>query len=89
MLDERDRRALEDIEQRLCSDDPEFARRMSATTIPCRFPVVPALCVMLFLALPFVALFLGPRVALVLADIIAVTVVVLLAYRSLGTRGTR
>ena len=89
MLDERDRRALEDIEQRLCSDDPAFARRMSATTIGCRFPVVPALCVMLFLALPFVALFLGPKVAMIVVDVTAVTIVVLIACRSLGREGTR
>ncbi|GIE91419.1 DUF3040 domain-containing protein [Actinoplanes regularis] len=65
MLEEKDRRELAEIEQRLCAADPDFARRMSSTSMPCPFPTVSVLCVGAFLALPFVGLFLGPVAALV------------------------
>lgn len=78
MLEERDRRALEDIEQRLTEEDPEFARRMNGTL---RLPIIPVLCMTVFLTLPFVALFLGPAAALVIVDVTALSVILLLAVR--------
>ncbi|MFC7534855.1 DUF3040 domain-containing protein [Actinoplanes sp. GCM10030250] len=83
MLDEKDRRALADIEQRLRADDPAFARRMNATTVRGSFPAIAVLCATVFLALPFVALFLGPKAALILIDLAAVAVVVILACRNI------
>ncbi|WP_160165911.1 DUF3040 domain-containing protein [Actinoplanes sp. OR16] len=80
MLEEKDRRALEDIEQRLAAGDPAFVRRMSEP--PRRpFPTLSVLCVAVFLVMPFVGLFLGPTAALIVADLAAVTVVVVLVLR--------
>ncbi|WP_433832164.1 DUF3040 domain-containing protein [Actinoplanes sp. CA-015351] len=83
MLEEKDRRALAEIEQRLVTGDPAFARRMRARRAPRDrpFPIVPLLLVTVFLALPFVGLFLGPTAALIVADLAAVTVVVVLVLR--------
>ncbi len=78
MLDEQDRRALEDIEQRLATEDPEFARRMNGSI---RLPLIPVLCVTVFLTLPFVALFLGPAAALITVDVTALLVLLSLAVR--------
>ncbi|GAA4950197.1 DUF3040 domain-containing protein [Actinoplanes utahensis] len=80
MLEERDRRALADIEQRLAAEDPDFVRRMQGDR---PIPLIPFLCLAGFLALPFVATFLGPTAALILADVVGVAVVALLAYRHL------
>ncbi|MEU4688923.1 DUF3040 domain-containing protein [Actinoplanes sp. NPDC023714] len=80
MLEEKDRRALEDIEQRLAAGDPAFVRRMSEP--PRRpFPFLTVLCVAVFLVMPFIGLFLGPTAALIVADLAAVTVVVVLVLR--------
>jgi hypothetical protein len=80
MLEEKDRRALEEIEQRLAAGDPAFARRMNE--IPTRpFPALSVLCVLVFLSMPFVGLFFGPTAALIIADLAAVTVVVVLVLR--------
>jgi hypothetical protein len=81
MLEERDRRALADIEQRLCAGDPGFARRMRSS--PCPFPTLSVLCVAAFLALPFVGLFLGPRAVLIAMNVTAVMVMVVVVSRSL------
>ncbi len=78
MLDERDRRVLEDIEQRLTEDDPDFVRRMSGSL---RLPIIPVLCMTVFLTLPFVALFLGPTAALITVDATALLVLLILAIR--------
>jgi hypothetical protein len=80
MLEEKDRRALEEIEQRLSAGDPAFARRMSEPPGR-RFPGLSVLCVLVFLAMPFVGLFFGPAAALIIADLAAVTVVVVLVLR--------
>ena len=79
MLNEREARALDDIEQRLRTSDPAFARRMTARP----FPAVSVLCVAVFLALPFVALLRGPRAALVTADVAAIVVTVILIRRQM------
>ncbi len=81
MLEEKDRRELADIEQRLCAADPAFARRMSSTSLPCPFPTVSVLCVGAFLALPFVGLFLGPVAALVAVNVAAALVTTILVAR--------
>ncbi|GLY02119.1 MULTISPECIES: DUF3040 domain-containing protein [Actinoplanes] len=80
MLDESEARALEDIERRLCSD-PRFVRRMRGPGPLRPFPTVSVLCLTAFLALPFVALFGGPQAALIHADVAAVLVVTVLAWR--------
>ncbi|GID65516.1 hypothetical protein Acy02nite_33970 [Actinoplanes cyaneus] len=80
MLDERDRRVLADIEQRLSAADPAFARRMRAPDCP--FPAVPVLAAGAFLALPFLGLFLGPRAVLVAINVMAVAVMIVLVFRS-------
>jgi hypothetical protein len=49
MLDEKDQRALADIEERLRVADPAFAERMSRPPAP-RFPVLSALLLAVFLA---------------------------------------
>ncbi len=84
MLEEKDRRVLADIEQRLCVADPDFARRMRAPDRP--FPVVPVLCVTGFLALPFIGLFLGPRAVLAAINVIAAVVMIVLLYRVRASR---
>ncbi|SDS35251.1 DUF3040 domain-containing protein [Actinoplanes derwentensis] len=78
MLEERDRRALADIEQRLAVEDPDFVRRMDGAV---RLPLIPVLCMTVFLTLPFVALFLGPAAALITVDLTALLVILLLAVR--------
>lgn len=84
MLEETDRRVLADIEQRLSTADPEFARRMSAA--PCPFPTVSVLCVAGFLSLPFLGLFLGPRAPLVAINVTAALVMIVLVVRSRASR---
>ncbi|MFI1994091.1 DUF3040 domain-containing protein [Actinoplanes sp. NPDC020271] len=84
MLEEKDRRALADIEQQLHATDPGFARRMSAA--PCPFPTVSALCVATFLAMPFLGLFLGPRAVLVELDVAATVVMIVLVSRAGAAR---
>ncbi|GIF13694.1 DUF3040 domain-containing protein [Actinoplanes teichomyceticus] len=79
MLEEKDRRALADIELHLCADDPEFARRMRADDR--RFPTVSVLCVLVFLTLPFVGLFSGPGAVLVTVNVAAVVVTTILLIR--------
>ncbi|KUL22437.1 DUF3040 domain-containing protein [Actinoplanes awajinensis] len=81
MLEEQDSRVLADIERRLCSTDPAFARRMRSGTGGRAFPAVSVVCVLAFLALPFVGLFLGPRGALLVLDAAAILVMVILAVR--------
>lgn len=83
MLGERDRRVLEDIEQRLAVEDPEFARRMSGGV---HLPMIPVLCVTVFLALPFVALLLGPAVALIVLNATALLVITMVAIRRIRRR---
>ncbi|MFC3990793.1 DUF3040 domain-containing protein [Actinoplanes siamensis] len=84
MLEEKDRRALEDIEQRLCASDPAFARRMGSPSVP--FPTVSVLCVLSFMSLPFVGLFLGPRAVLVAINATAVVVMMVLVWRARASR---
>ncbi|MEU8240865.1 DUF3040 domain-containing protein [Actinoplanes missouriensis] len=83
MLEEKDRRALAEIEQRLAAGDPAFAARMTARpATPGRpFPVLSVLGVVVFLTMPFVGLFLGPTAALIVADLAAVTAVAVLVMR--------
>ncbi|HWS39277.1 MAG TPA: DUF3040 domain-containing protein [Actinoplanes sp.] len=83
MLEERDRRVLEDIEQRLAVGDPEFARRMSGDV---RLPVIPVLCMTVFLTLPFVALFLGPAAVLITLNVTALLIITLVAIRRIRRR---
>ena len=78
MLEEKDRRALEAMERSLRAEDPAFVARMDARR---PFPSIPVLCASVFLMLPFVALFLGPTAALILADVAAVAVVAILIAR--------
>jgi hypothetical protein len=84
MLEEKDRRVLADIEQRLCAADPDFARRMRAPDRP--FPAVPVLCVAGFLTLPFIGLFLGPRAVLLAINVIAAAVMIVLMFRIRASR---
>ncbi|BAL89134.1 hypothetical protein AMIS_39140 [Actinoplanes missouriensis 431] len=83
MLEEKDRRALAEIEQHLAAGDPAFAARMTAPpATPGRpFPILSVLGVVVFLTMPFVGLFLGPTAALIVADLAAVTAVVVLVLR--------
>lgn len=87
MLEEKDRRVLADIEQRLCSADPAFARRMRSPDSP--FPTVFVLCVATFLSLPFLGLFLGPRAVLLAINVTAAVVMIILVFRGLGERDRR
>ena len=82
MLEEKDRRVLADIEQRLCAADPDFARRMRAAPAGGRFPTLSVLCVATFLSLPFLGLFLGPRAVLIALNVTAAVVLIVLAWRS-------
>ncbi|MEU4426388.1 DUF3040 domain-containing protein [Actinoplanes sp. NPDC024001] len=88
MLNEREARAIEEIEQRLRRSDPAFAQRMSAWPGGRPFPTVAVLCVATFLVLPFIALLGGPHAALVTADVVAITVVIVLVRRHLRSSGT-
>ena len=81
MLEEKDRRVLADIERRLCATDPAFARRMRSGAAGCSFPTVSVVCVLVFLALPFVGLFLGPRAALIAIDVTTIVVMTIMAVR--------
>ena len=81
MLEERDRRALDAMEQQLRAADPAFVARMDAGRPGRPFPAVSAVCAAAFLSMPFVALFLGPTAALVMADVAAVAVVMILIRR--------
>jgi hypothetical protein len=79
MLGERDRRVLADIEERLRTGDPAFARRMRPAPAP--FPALSLVCVAAFLALPFLGLFLGPRAVLPAITVTAVLVMLILRWR--------
>ncbi|BCY08304.1 DUF3040 domain-containing protein [Actinoplanes sp. L3-i22] len=79
MLEEKDRRVLADIEERLCAGDPAFARRMRSA--PCPFPTLSVLCVVAFLSLPFLGLFLGPGAVLLAINVTAAVVILVLAFR--------
>ena len=81
MLEEKDRRALDAMEQHLRAADPAFVARMTAGPAGRPFPTIAVLCAVVFLSLPFVGLFLGPTAALVTADVAAIAVVVILARR--------
>ncbi|GAA1646403.1 DUF3040 domain-containing protein [Actinoplanes couchii] len=86
MLEERDRRALEELEQRLAAEDPEFARRMSGAV---RLPVIPVLGMTIFLTCPFVALFLGSAAGLLtVAGTATMTVTLLLVRRARRRRSS-
>ncbi|WP_436535118.1 DUF3040 domain-containing protein [Actinoplanes sp. HUAS TT8] len=84
MLEEKDRRVLADIEERLCAADPAFVSRMRSPDCP--FPTVSVVCVAGFLTLPFLGLFLGPRAALVAINVTAAVVMLVLLRRVRASR---
>jgi hypothetical protein len=93
MLRDHDRRVLADIEHHLAVQDPEFARRMSATTAEDRpFPTVLAMSTTLYISLPLVGLLFGWIAAVLVFDLFAIVIAaVLIRRRRLGgpPRGSR
>jgi hypothetical protein len=65
MLDDRDRRVCQQIEDRLAADDPAFASRMRAAGPPRLSPAALALCAIWYIVTPILALLAGRTAALV------------------------
>jgi len=84
MLDEQERRALEQIEQGLSRQDPAFAARMGRPGDDRRFPTILALCVSLYIALPMATMLFGWVAAVITFDVFAVILAVVLARRDVG-----
>jgi hypothetical protein len=87
MLDEQERRTLQEIERGLSRQDPSFAARMREGEER-RFPTVLALSVSLFILLPTVALLFGWVAAVVTLDVFAAALAVVL-YRHRRERAGR
>ncbi len=87
MLDERDRRALADIEQGLSREDPTFAHRMRGSGEDRPAPTVLALCASLYVLLPMVMLLFGWVAAVIVFDVFAAAIATVLARRRIGRRG--
>ncbi|GLY06772.1 MULTISPECIES: DUF3040 domain-containing protein [Actinoplanes] len=81
MLDDRDRRILDDLEQQLAVADPEFAARMSAPAAEQPFPAVAGLCALLFICAPLVMLLFGWPGVIIAVDVFAAAVAVVLIHR--------
>jgi uncharacterized protein (TIGR03382 family) len=88
MLDDRDRRALQDIEGHLTRHDPALAARLSDPPAAARpFPTVLALCVGLYIVVPIMSLLFGGTGAATTAALFgAVILLVLLRRRRLRSR---
>ncbi|WP_157432776.1 MULTISPECIES: DUF3040 domain-containing protein [unclassified Actinoplanes] len=79
VLEEKDRRALAEIENELTVADPGFARRMRRGDG--ELPAVAASCVLAFLAMPFTALLFGPAAVLVVVNIAIAVIMLVVASR--------
>lgn len=91
MLDDRDRRALQEIERHLAQHDPALVARLSAPPVAARpFPTLLVLCALLYVALPIMTLLFGRTGAATTAAVfVAVVLLVLLRRRHLRTRTSR
>jgi hypothetical protein len=70
MLDDRESRALEELERHLANQDPAFAARMRGTGSRRRFPAVSTLALVLLLVAPAIGLLFGGKVLLLIVIVI-------------------
>ncbi|MEV6348233.1 DUF3040 domain-containing protein [Actinoplanes sp. NPDC051851] len=83
MLDDNERRALAELEQRVVQADPEFAARMSSDPGDERpFPTIPVLCALLFISTPLVMLLFGWPGVVIAIDLFAASLAVTLIRRN-------
>lgn len=88
LLDEQDRRALAEIEQRLSGQDPQFpTRRQDTAGRDNPVPTVLALCASLYVLLPMVSLLFGWGAVVITFDLFAVALAIVLARRRIARSG--
>ncbi|GAA0496143.1 hypothetical protein Ade02nite_17620 [Paractinoplanes deccanensis] len=79
MLNDHDRRALEDIERHLASEDPALRERLTRQSRP--FPTVLVLCACFYIAAPLAKLLFGWAGLEIAAASFAAAVVAVLVHR--------